>query len=543
MKNLLSLRGRLFAGFSLVILVTTVTFAAAALHFAHRAVIQGIDQQLHAATQAVPGLVAADYWRIAHGPDAVNEERYLSQLRQLRHYNDSVGLAYLYVMKIVNGKVYMVLDSASDEEVAEDDYAHYFDHYSDASDAVLLAHNSRSAQIDEYTDRWGSFRSLFVPVRIDGQDFVIAADMTTDAVDTAVHEHITTYLLLALGMFTFGIVIAFWLAQMLARPLHSMLDMTRAVAENRDLTRLMPAGGQDDMAAVIDGINRMVAFFRDTLLLVGKDVQATEQLASHLDGLSQDWLQQFSDDVHRLTLVSRQTGEINHSTEQASQLVASTQAGMKSMVEDLRTSRQALQHMHQDAESNARSGAALAQQLEALNQQANQISSVLVVIRQIAEQTNLLALNAAIEAARAGEQGRGFAVVADEVRKLAIETQETLGRTNEGVQRIIASISETAGKTDQNARLAQNIAVSCTAAVNGMECLVTRINDLMPVVEEAFGSTSTVKQAIADIDRDIQSVNQSLQDSSSRAQALGEASEQLNQQSEQLRQRLGQFQL
>ena len=543
MNPLQSLRGRLFVAFISVILLTTAVFAFSALHFSRQAIIKGIDSKLLAASEAVPDIVDKQYWATTHKPGAVDESRYLETLHSLYRYTQRAGLTYLYVMQVTNGKVYMVLDSSSVEEVAIDDYMRYYEEYTDASAAVTLADKTGKIQLDEYTDSFGTFRSLFLPVQIAGQRFVIGADMDTNEVSTAVRSNATLYLLIALGMLLVGVLVAYALAQMIAGPLHRMIDITRKVADSRDLTQLIPATGSHEMASASSGINRMVAFFRDTLLFVNKDVQTSKQLAHELEDVSQRWLQQFRNNLHHLAEVSQQTSGINTNTEQSSRLVADTHGGMKAMEQELRTMHATLQQTQRNAENSAQSGSLLAQQLEDLNQQANQISSILVVIRQIAEQTNLLALNAAIEAARAGEQGRGFAVVADEVRKLAIETQETLGRTNEGVQRIITSISDTASKTDENAQLANAIATSCTDAVGGMDNAMERIKALMPIVDEALGSASSVKTAVATINNDIQNLSRSLEESQQHAQTLSQASGQLNHQSEQLRLRLESFRL
>jgi len=172
--------------------------------------------------------------------------------------------------------------------------------------------------------------------------------------------------------------------------------------------------------------------------------------------------------------------------------------------------------------------------LNSLSQEAAQVKQVLTVIGDIADQTNLLALNAAIEAARAGEHGRGFAVVADEVRKLAERTQKSLVETNATVNIIVQSINDVAEHMNQNTQEIEDLARSAEEVESQTVCAVNLLNSSVEattaVAENAKNNVERNEAVIVQINaiRDMSSSNaRSVEEIASAAEHLHKLTENL----------------
>jgi methyl-accepting chemotaxis protein len=266
-----------------------------------------------------------------------------------------------------------------------------------------------------------------------------------------------------------------------------------------DLTRRIPIQGEDELDAVGQSVNRFIAYLQGMIT----DVRSgTEQISS---GLGQ--LQQQSRNINQI--LNRHASETDQAVTAINEMSATADSVAQSATETAgftQSANDAAKRSRDVVEQASVSVLALVSEVEDATQyvqemqvDAKRITDVLGVIGGIAQQTNLLALNAAIEAARAGEQGRGFAVVADEVRALAGRTQQSTSEINEMLSRLEQGVSTAVGAMEKTKVSCQSTA-DRTAKVNegldGMASSVLRIHDLSAHIATAAEEQSAVTEEI-----------------------------------------------
>ncbi|WP_425318710.1 methyl-accepting chemotaxis protein [Pseudomonas nitroreducens] len=239
-------------------------------------------------------------------------------------------------------------------------------------------------------------------------------------------------LLLSVGL---TLLLAWQLTRSIVVPLGQAVHVARTIASG-DLSQRFTVEGRDEPAQLLNALADMQNSLRETIHGIGNSASqlasAAEEMHSVMDDSSRA-LQQQSDQIE---MAATAVNQMTSAVEEVASNAASTSAASREAIDAARSGSERVDETSSAIGILAGEVGQASQQAEALANQAQDIGKVLEVIRSVAEQTNLLALNAAIEAARAGEAGRGFAVVADEVRSLAQRTQSSTREIEELVSAI-----------------------------------------------------------------------------------------------------------
>ncbi|KXO09280.1 Methyl-accepting chemotaxis protein [Moritella sp. JT01] len=369
-----------------------------------------------------------------------------------------------------------------------------------------------------------------------GVDKSVAYAEVDEALESAI---VVSAIMLAVGLF-----LTITILNIVYRPIVSLKEVVMDLSKgNGDLTRRLPVESNDDLGDISAGINAFITNLQTLMLEIDNSSQHISESVGKLEEQTRNNNQVL--DAHSIETdqiaaaveeMSATANDVASNAEEASQFtdamnkqvstskvtVTSTTSTVSKLVEDVESSSKSIQEIEKDTQA---------------------ITKVLNVIGEIAEQTNLLALNAAIEAARAGEQGRGFAVVADEVRALAARTQVSTAEIKETLDALTAGSSSAILAMNMTQETCQQAAKNTYTVAEDLDHIassVTKINDLNTQIATAAEEQSSVSHEVT---RNMTAIREMAQELAINGQSTAQESVNVAVANEQLKSIVAQFKL
>jgi methyl-accepting chemotaxis protein len=325
----------------------------------------------------------------------------------------------------------------------------------------------------------------------------LAAQINTDAAQIVARSRLLL-ILFALAAVIGASVTAFLLIQSIRKPLANVMHVVRAMTRG-DLRQNISAERQDELGELANAMQHLTNQLRDVLQQINDSAEQLAAAAEQCSAVSQhslDNVNQQKEQTHQVaTSISQMTTAVEEVARGASETLAQAEDAQQASLLGEQSMDSHVRKTHQLAENFQQASG----NMEKLSDFSISIGSVLDVIRSISEQTNLLALNAAIEAARAGEQGRGFAVVADEVRTLASRTGASTTEIQGMIERLQAGTRDAVQEMARSCQQAQEGVVEVAKAAEMLRTIgksVHLIRDMNLQIASAVEEQSTVARML-----------------------------------------------
>ena len=440
---------------------------------------------------------------------------------------------------------YEALISSEQERAAYSQFVAARDRYMAQQEVVteLASSGRRQAAEDAVSSKLNGYADDMVAklaelTKLNQRGASAAAGKTSDVYG----DSVKMVLGLAVASVVATIVLALMLTRSIVGPISQALQVARTIASG-DLSQRVHAEGNDEPAELLKALAAMRDSLSDTIEGISN---ASSQLASaseELNAVTEDSARGLRQQNNEVEQAATAVNEMTAAVEEVARNAASTSEASRETDEHSRNGQDQVRQTVSSINALSNDLTETAENVESLAAEVNSITQMLDVIRAVAEQTNLLALNAAIEAARAGEQGRGFAVVADEVRALAHRTQQStteieqmIGSVQKGASSAVQAMQGSTGLAATTLRLAQ----AAGEALDGVTRAVSSINERNLVIASA---SEEQVQVAREVDRNLVNIRDLSTQSAAGAEQTNSASQELSKLAVQLRDLVARFRL
>ena len=485
-------------------------------------------------------------------PDEKIKEAILDKFDELRFFDDKSGYIFVYEMDGTN--VLLPTNKALKGKNMSD--------MKDSKGKFFLK------ELLEAAKKGGGIVGYEFPKVKDGQPFLkfsysmpfmpynwmMGTGIYVDNVETEVaklraqiHDNtvaqMTTFIVMSFVLILLGIGITLVMVrQTITTPLNKLIARADNLSSgDGDLTRTLEVEGHDEIAQASQSINRFIEKVR---ILISEAKNLANENSSISNELSSTSLHVGRSVETSMEIVGETTSKANTLKSEITEGMNEAKHGKEELLKAnsyLKEANNAILALTSDIQQSAATEIELAHKIQQLSSDAAQVKDILVVIGDIADQTNLLALNAAIEAARAGEHGRGFAVVADEVRKLAERTQKSLQEINATINVIVQAIVDSSEQMTTNSKKVESLATTAS----GVE---SKINNMFNVMGNATKVSDNTAENYLKTGKDIEymidgvgKINEISSQNARSVEEIASAAEHLSRMTETLNLKLSEF--